>query len=36
MQVKIFSHKSDPDGIGGPILASLAYGGGLVLPYVKE
>lgn len=26
MKVKIFSHKSDPDGIGSVILASFAYG----------
>lgn len=30
MKIKIFSHKSDPDGIGGPILASLAYRGGSI------
>lgn len=29
MKVKIFSHKSDPDGIGSVILTSLAYGGGV-------
>lgn len=28
MNVKIFSHKSDPDGLGSPILTILAYGGG--------
>lgn len=28
MKVKIFSHKSDPDGLGSPILATLAFGEG--------
>lgn len=35
MQVKIFSHKSDPDGLGSPILASLAYGGGVSVTLCK-
>ena len=25
MKIKIFSHKSDPDGIGSVIVVSLAY-----------
>lgn len=35
MQVKIFSHKSDPDGLGSSILASLAYGGGVSVTLCK-
>lgn len=29
MKVKIFSHRSDPDGLGSPILTILIYGGGV-------
>lgn len=35
MKVKIFSHKSDPDGIGSVILTSLAYGGELSIHLSK-
>ncbi len=35
MQVKIFSHKSDPDGLGSVVLASFAYGGGVSITLCK-